>query len=77
MKCRHPHDAPAIALVHLPHGCLCFPYETLQWLCEQHLDRLDSIPHKVLQWMDTAANTADGPYMPPLAFSRRKTSAAP
>lgn len=53
MNCRHQANAPkhvedAVAYVHVPQGCVCFPDDRFQWLCAQHLDRLDSIPHKVI-----------------------------
>jgi hypothetical protein len=53
-NCRHMANAPlhgkgeAVVFVHVPEGCHCFPNDRHQWLCEQHLSKLDHAPYEIL-----------------------------
>lgn len=38
-RCRHG-CWPAVILVAVPEGCLCFPADRKQWLCHQHFTKL-------------------------------------
>lgn len=44
LRCRHGGElhharAPVVAIVSVPHGCVCWP-DPIQALCRQHLERL-------------------------------------
>ena len=46
--CRHC-GTPAVAHVAVPEGCVVFPDDRDQWLCAQHLSRLDDQGY-VIAW---------------------------
>lgn len=41
IPCRHGCQSPAVEIVYVPEGCLCFE-DPVQALCEQHLVTLES-----------------------------------
>lgn len=55
-NCRHPHKAEAVVRVHVPEGCWCFPGDRYQWLCAQHLAKLDHAPYRILIDLRKAAH---------------------
>src|SRR5689334_16841205 len=41
--CRHG-DGPAIEVIEVPDGCVCFPQDVVQALCATHVGGADSFP---------------------------------
>lgn len=64
IPCRHQanaplHVSPAVALIHVPEGCHCFPDDRYQFLCLQHLYKLDHAPYQIVADMRHPAERND------------------